>query len=281
LTTHIEQSVKIALAEDLNGLPASQGDITANLIPMQQQLQAEVITREDCVLAGCAWVEETFKQVDPSIHLRWLAKDGDKLTAGSKIFTVQGPARGILTAERTALNFLQTLSATATEVASYVAELTGTHTKLLDTRKTVPGLRQAQKYAVTCGGGHNHRMGLFDAYLIKENHIMACGSIAAAVTAARQQHASVKVEVEVESIDELSQAIAAGADIVMLDNFSLPQIRQAVAVNQGQVKLEVSGNVTRESLRELAMTGVDYVSSGALTKHIQAIDLSLRVSQTL
>jgi len=281
LTTHIKQSVKIALAEDLNGLPASQGDITANLIPMQQQLQAEVITREDCVLAGCAWVEETFQQVDPTIHLRWLAKDGDKLTAGNKIFTVQGPARGILTAERTALNFLQTLSATATEVASYVAELTGTHTKLLDTRKTLPGLRHAQKYAVICGGGYNHRIGLFDAYLIKENHIMACGSIAAAVTAARQQHANVKVEVEVESIDELNQAIAAGADIVMLDNFSLPQIRQAVAVNQGQVKLEVSGNVTRESLRELAMTGVDYISSGALTKHIQAIDLSLRGSHTL
>jgi nicotinate-nucleotide pyrophosphorylase (carboxylating) len=281
LTTHIEQSVKLALAEDLNGLPASQGDITANLIPVQQQLQAEVITREDCVLAGRAWVEETFKQVDATIELTWFANDCDTLTAGSKIFAVQGPARGILTAERTALNFLQTLSATATMVASYVAELAGTRTKLLDTRKTLPGLRQAQKYAVRCGGGHNHRIGLFDAYLIKENHIMACGSIAAAVAAARQQHASVKVEVEVESIDELSQAIDAGADIVMLDNFSLPQIRQAVALNNGKVKLEVSGNVTRESLRELAMTGVDYISSGALTKHVQAIDLSLRVSQTL
>jgi nicotinate-nucleotide pyrophosphorylase (carboxylating) len=269
------------LAEDLNGLPASQGDITANLIPVQQQLQAEVITREDCVLAGRAWVEETFKQVDATIELTWFANDCDTLTAGSKIFAVQGPARGILTAERTALNFLQTLSATATMVASYVAELAGTRTKLLDTRKTLPGLRQAQKYAVRCGGGHNHRIGLFDAYLIKENHIMACGSIAAAVAAARQQHASVKVEVEVESIDELSQAIDAGADIVMLDNFSLPQIRQAVALNNGKVKLEVSGNVTRESLRELAMTGVDYISSGALTKHVQAIDLSLRVSQTL
>lgn len=277
LQKHIKQAVKMALSEDLGGLSADKGDITAQLIPAEQQLRAEVITRETCVLAGQAWVSETFAQLSANIVVTWFAKDGETLQAGQRIFQVKGNARLILTGERTALNFLQTLSATATQVASCVAELKGTKTQLLDTRKTLPGLRLAQKYAVTCGGGKNHRMGLFDAFLIKENHILACGSIHAAVTQARQQHVELPVEVEVESLDELSQAIEAGADIIMLDNFSIDMINQAVSINQGKAKLEVSGNVTRDSLKKLAATGVDYISSGALTKHVQAIDLSLRV----
>jgi nicotinate-nucleotide pyrophosphorylase (carboxylating) len=216
------------------------------LIPSEQKIKAEVITREPCVLAGAEWVNETFRQLEPKIEVIWRAIDGEHLQAGQIIFQVCGPARAILTGERTALNFLQTLSATATQVAACVAELVGTKTKLLDTRKTLPGLRLAQKYAVTCGGGKNHRMGLYDAFLIKENHIMACGSIAKAVDQARLQHNELLVEVEVENLEELTQAIEAGADIVMLDNFTLAQIEQAVNYNQGRAKLEVSGNVTRE-----------------------------------
>lgn len=276
----VTSAVEIALSEDLNGLHVDQGDITANLIPANQNIVADIITREDCVLAGTAWVTETFAQLDRNIQLNWYVKDGDELNANQPIVRVSGNARRILTGERTALNFLQSLSGTATIVAKCVKELAGTNTHLLDTRKTLPGMRLAQKYAVTCGGGKNHRIGLYDAYLIKENHILACGSILAAVTKARQHHADLPVEVEVENIQELHQAIEAKADIVMLDNFSLDMLQQAVIVNKGQCKLEVSGNITIENLQALSALGVDFISSGALTKHVQAIDLSLRVIGT-
>jgi nicotinate-nucleotide pyrophosphorylase (carboxylating) len=276
----IKSAVEIALSEDLNGQDVDYGDITANLIPATQSITADIITREDCVIAGAAWVTETFVQLDKNIQLHWYVKDGDALKANQPIVRVSGNARRILTGERTALNFLQTLSGTATIVAKCVKELAGSNTQLLDTRKTLPGMRLAQKYAVTCGGGKNHRIGLFDAYLIKENHILACGSIQAAVTKARQHHADLSVEVEVENMQELHQAIAAKADIVMLDNFSLGMLKQAVIVNKGQCKLEVSGNITIESLNNLSALGVDFISSGALTKHVQAIDLSLRVAST-
>jgi nicotinate-nucleotide pyrophosphorylase (carboxylating) len=276
----ITAAVRIALSEDLNGLHVDQGDITANLIPANQSITADIITREDCVLCGAAWVTETFAQLDKNIQLQWFAEDGDELKADQPIVRVSGNARRILTGERTALNFLQALSGTATIVAKCVKELAGTNTRLLDTRKTLPGMRLAQKYAVTCGGGKNHRMGLYDAYLIKENHILACGSIQAAVTQARQHHTKLLVEVEVENMQELHQAIEAKADIVMLDNFSLDMLKQAVIVSKGQCKLEVSGNITIESLKTLSALGVDFISSGALTKHVQAIDLSLRVITT-
>jgi nicotinate-nucleotide pyrophosphorylase (carboxylating) len=276
----IKSAVEIALSEDLNGQHADIGDITANLIPVTQSITADIITREDCVLAGAAWVTETFRQLNKDIKLNWYVKDGDQLKANQPIVRVSGNARHILTGERTALNFLQTLSGTATAVAKCVKELAGTNTQLLDTRKTIPGMRLAQKYAVTCGGGKNHRMGVFDAYLIKENHILACGSIQAAVTKAKEQHADLSVEVEVENIQELHQAIEAKADIVMLDNFSLEMLKQAVIVNNGKCKLEVSGNITIDRLKKLSALGVDFISSGALTKHVQAIDLSLRVIET-
>ena len=277
---NIHNAIKIALSEDLNGQDAEHGDITANLIPKSQSITAEVITREDCVLAGQAWVTETFKQLNSDISLQWFAKDGDALKADQLIVSITGNARSILTGERTALNFLQTLSGTATVVAKCVKELAGTKTQLLDTRKTLPGMRLAQKYAVTCGGGKNHRIGLFDAYLIKENHVLACGSIQAAVDKAREHHPDLPIEVEVENIQELHQAIVAKADIVMLDNFSLAMLKEAVKVNSGQCKLEVSGNITIERLKTLSSYGVDFISSGALAKHVQAIDLSLRVIES-
>jgi nicotinate-nucleotide pyrophosphorylase (carboxylating) len=250
------------------------------LIPAHQSIIADIITRENCVLCGTAWVTETFTQLDTNIELQWYVKDGDELQANQPIVRVSGNARRILTGERTALNFLQLLSGTATVVAKCVKELAGTNTQLLDTRKTLPGMRLAQKYAVTCGGGKNHRIGLYDAYLIKENHILACGSIQAAVAKARQHHADLPVEIEVENIQELHQAIEAKADIVMLDNFSLEMLKQAVIVNQGQCKLEVSGNITIENLQALSALGVDFISSGALTKNVEAIDLSLKVIKT-
>jgi nicotinate-nucleotide pyrophosphorylase (carboxylating) len=277
LDTHIKLGVKQALAEDLDGKDADNGDITANLIPASQMVVAEIITREDCVLAGQAWVTETFAQLNGDIQLTWYAKDADHLKANQSIVKIQGNARQVLTGERTALNFLQMLSGTATVVAACVKELAGSQTQLLDTRKTIPGMRLAQKYAVTCGGGKNHRIGLFDAYLIKENHILACGSIKQAVSQARQIHADLPVQVEVENIQELHQAIAAKVDIIMLDNFSIQMTQQAVAINRGQSKLEVSGNITIDRLKILSTVGVDFISSGALTKHVQAIDLSLRV----
>ena len=235
-----------------------------------------MITREDCIFCGKDIIIEVFKQVDPTVQVSVLVNDGDLVTANSTLFTAKGSARAILTAERTALNFVQTLSGTATTTAHYVKELSGTTTQLLDTRKTIPGLRALQKYAVKCGGGANHRIGLFDAFLIKENHIAACGGIEKAVAQAKLNHPSKPVEVEVESQQELKQAIDAGADIIMLDNFSVEQIKQAVILTNKRAKLEVSGNMTLETLKTYSQAGVDFISSGALTKNLQSIDLSMR-----
>lgn len=274
--TLISQLVTLALDEDLNYQSAEQGDITAQLIPQAEQANAKVITREDCIFCGKDLIIEVFKQVDPSVVVNICVNDGDFVSANSTLFTASGSARAILTAERTALNFVQTLSGTATTTAHYVKELNGTSTQLLDTRKTIPGLRALQKYAVKCGGGANHRIGLFDAFLIKENHIAACGGINNAVTQAKLNHADKPIEVEVESFDELEQAINAGADIIMLDNFNPEQIRQAVSITNKRAKLEVSGNMTLETLKAYSQAGVDFISSGALTKNLQSIDLSMR-----
>jgi nicotinate-nucleotide pyrophosphorylase (carboxylating) len=274
--TLISQLVTLALDEDLNNQSAEQGDITAQLIPQAEQANAKVITREDCVFCGKDLIIEVFKQVDPSVVVNICVNDGDLVSANSTLFTASGSARAILTAERTALNFVQTLSGTATTTAHYVKELSGTSTQLLDTRKTIPGLRALQKYAVKCGGGANHRIGLFDAFLIKENHIAACGGINNAVAQAKLNHADKPIEVEVESFDELEQAIDAGADIIMLDNFNPEQIRQAVTITNKRAKLEVSGNMTLETLKAYSQAGVDFISSGALTKNLQSIDLSMR-----
>ncbi|OXY83590.1 carboxylating nicotinate-nucleotide diphosphorylase [Oceanimonas doudoroffii] len=277
LAREIRFNVTAALTEDLGGNLDPRQDITAMLLPEDQQVTAHLITREDGVFCGRDFAEETFVQLGGQVSLHWLVKDGDAITAGQRLLTLSGPARAILTGERTALNFIQTLSAVATATRRYVDLLAGTHCRLLDTRKTLPGLRQALKYAVTCGGGHNHRMGLYDAYLIKENHIFACGGIDKAVREARRLQPEKPVEVEVESLAELVQALAAGADIIMLDNFSVPDMRTAVATTAGRAKLEVSGNVTQETIAGYAATGVDFVSVGALTKHVHALDLSLRV----
>lgn len=267
----IERQVHTALSEDVG-----DGDITAALIPDERLATARLVAREDAVLCGCPWVDEVFRQLAPAVVLTWHASDGQRVTAGRELVTLQGPARALLTGERTALNFLQTLSGTATITANLVAMVTHTRVRLLDTRKTIPGLRSAQKYAVRVGGGTNHRMGLFDAFLIKENHIAACGSIAAAVREARSRAADKPIEVEVESLDELEQAITAGVDIVMLDNFAPALMLEAVELAAGRCKLEASGNIDRESLVTIAETGVDYISIGALTKHCRAIDLSMR-----
>ncbi|WP_199529481.1 carboxylating nicotinate-nucleotide diphosphorylase [Pseudoalteromonas sp. bablab_jr010] len=276
--TLISQLVKLALDEDLNYQSANDGDITAQLIPENEPANAKVITREDCVFCGKDIILEVFNQVDPTVNVEVLVNDGDKVAANSTLFTASGSARAILTAERTALNFVQTLSGTATTTAHYVKELEGTTTQLLDTRKTIPGLRALQKYAVKCGGGANHRIGLFDAFLIKENHIAACGGIDKAVAQAKINHPTKPVEVEVESLDELEQAITAGADIIMLDNFTVEQIQQAVVLTDKRAKLEVSGNMTLETLKTYSQAGVDFISSGALTKNLQSIDLSMRFS---
>ena len=265
-------NVTSALVEDIG-----HGDITAGLIPENRVATARVITRDTMVLAGKLWVEATFMAVDPQLQLQWLVDEGQEVSAGSTLFEVTGKARSLLTAERTALNFLQTLSATATHTRELTTLISGTQAKLLDTRKTLPGLRVAQKYAVLIGGGENHRMGLYDAFLIKENHIMAAGSIAAAISTARAHAPGKMVEVEVETQDELSQAIAAGADRIMLDNFSLDAMRDAVAYTAGRAQLEASGGVNKTSLRAIAETGVDYISLGTLTKDIKAIDLSMRL----
>ncbi|PXX98453.1 carboxylating nicotinate-nucleotide diphosphorylase [Halomonas sp. LBP4] len=272
LAEEIRDAAARLLAEDVG-----PGDITAQLIPDRQWATARVITRETAVLCGVAWVDELFRRLDASVTLRWSAADGDRLEAGQAFLELEGPARSLLTGERAALNLLQTLSATATRTRHYVDLLAGTGVRLLDTRKTLPGLRLAQKYAVTCGGGHNHRIGLYDAFLIKENHIAACGGIAAAVREARDIARDLPVEVEVETFDELDQALAAGADIVMLDNFSLDDMREAVKRNAGRATLEASGNVDETTLRAIAETGVDCISSGALTKDLKAIDLSMRL----
>ncbi|WP_317930894.1 carboxylating nicotinate-nucleotide diphosphorylase [Halioxenophilus sp. WMMB6] len=272
----IEQAVAIALAEDIG-----DGDITAGLIPAEQTAHARIITREDCTLCGRAWVEEVFRQIDPSVSITWHGQDGDSFAANAVLFELAGSARSLLTGERAALNFVQLLSAIATKARYYADLVKDTGIKVLDTRKTIPGLRTAQKYAVTCGGCHNHRIGLFDAFLIKENHISACGGIAATVATAHAQAPGKPVEVEVENLAELEQALEAGADIVMLDNFSLEEMRQAVAINreqyQAKAKLEASGGVNEATLPGIAATGVDLVSIGTLTKDCKAIDLSMRI----
>lgn len=272
----IPPSVAQALREDLGGEIDPCKDITASLLPAEATSHAVVITREAGIFCGKRWVEEVFIQLGNKTQILWHVEDGDAIAADQPLFEITGPSALILTAERTALNFVQTLSGVATEVSRYVAILEGTRTQLLDTRKTLPGLRTALKYAVLCGGGANHRLGLSDAFLIKENHIIATGSIRDTVEKAFWLHPDVPVEVEVESLDELTQALAAGADIVMLDNFTVEQMREAVKQTDGRALLEVSGNVTDETLRIFAETGVDYISVGALTKHVRALDLSMR-----
>jgi nicotinate-nucleotide pyrophosphorylase (carboxylating) len=270
----LPQQVARALAEDIGS-----GDLTAGLIPADRVGRAAVITREPAIVCGMPYVEASFHAVDPRVRLDWRVAEGDSAAANQLLFTLEGPARALLTAERTALNFLQLLSGTATAAHSYAVLLEGTKCRLLDTRKTIPGLRSAQKYAVRIGGGHNHRMGLFDGILIKENHIMAAGSIAGAVAAAKLGGTQIPVEVEVENMSELRQAIAAGADIAMLDEFSLEAMREAVAVNAGAakpLKLEASGGITAATIRDIAETGVDFISVGSITKHVRAIDLSMR-----
>ena len=272
LAEEIRDAAARLLAEDVG-----PGDITAGLIPAEQHAQARVITREACVLCGVAWVDELFRRLDPTVALRWQAADGDRLAAGQAFLELEGSARSLLTGERAALNLLQTLSATATRTRHFVDLIGDTGVRLLDTRKTLPGLRLAQKYAVACGGGHNHRLGLWDAFLIKENHIAACGGIAAAVQEARDIARDLPVEVEVETFEELDQALAAGADVIMLDNFGLDELREAVRRSAGRATLEASGNVDETTLRAIAETGVDCISSGALTKDVKAIDLSMRL----
>ena len=273
LTSEIEANVRRALSEDVGS-----GDITAQLIPAERLAHATVISRDAAIICGTAWVDAVFRQLDDRVAVHWQVADGDRISPNQALFHLEGPARALLTGERSALNFLQTLSAVATHCQHYADIVQGTGIKILDTRKTLPGLRLAQKYAVTCGGCHNHRIGLFDAFLIKENHIAACGSIDAAVKAAHQIAPGKPVEVEVESLNELREALAAGADIVMLDELSLIDMREAVKINQGKAKLEASGGVNESTLRAIAETGVDYVSIGTLTKDVKAVDLSMRLS---
>lgn len=269
----IDSQVKLALLEDIG-----REDLTANLIPVDAISSATLITREDATICGMQWFERVFKQLDASVSLSWKAQDGDRVKANTVICELHGPARALLTGERTAMNFLQTLSGTATLSSIYSDAVAGLPVKVLDTRKTLPGWRIAQKYAVKCGGCFNHRVGLYDGILIKENHIMAAGSISNAVNQAKALSAGVPIEVEVENLSELDQALAAGADIILLDNFDLADLKQAVTVNQGQSKLEASGGITLDNIRSIAETGVDRISVGALTKDIKAIDLSLRFS---
>ena len=270
----LPQQVAAALAEDIRG-----GDLTAALIPPEKNGRATVITREAAILCGIPYVEATFRQVDRRVKFNWRADEGEAVSANQILFSVDGPARALLTGERTALNFLQLLSGTATAAHRFAQLLQGTRCRLLDTRKTIPGLRTAQKYAVRVGGGHNHRMGLFDGILIKENHIAAAGAIALAVVAAKRNGASVPVEVEVEDLAQLQAAIDAGADIAMLDNFSLEAMRAGVALNaraKRPLKIEASGGITSDTIRAIAETGVDYISVGSITKHVHAVDLSMR-----
>ena len=264
-----------ALREDIGS-----GDVTARLIPPERQARASVLSREAAVICGTDWFDETFRQLDARVAVHWLVQEGSAVTPGTVLCKLTGPARALLTGERTALNFLQLLSATATVTAQHVRAAAGTACRVLDTRKTIPGLRTAQKYAVRCGGGQNHRLGLYDMVLIKENHIAAAGSIAAAVQEARRQAPGVPIEVETENLGEFAQALAAGSDVIMLDEFSLADMRRAVELNREAArpaKLEASGSVNLPALAAVAATGVDYVSAGALTKHIQAVDLSMRL----
>ena len=276
LPPDIAATVRQALAEDVGA-----GDLTAGLIPENRVVRAQVIAREDAVLCGTAWFDEVFRQLDRRVRVEWNARDADAVRENQVLCTLEGPARAILTGERSALNFLQTLSGTATVTRRYVDAVRGTKAIVLDTRKTLPGLRTAQKYAVRCGGGQNHRMGLYDAILIKENHIAAAGSVAAAVATARHgAPAGSPVEVEVESLAQLNEALAAGADRILLDNFSLKRLREAVQAAVGRARLEASGGVTLDNIRAIAETGVDCISIGALTKHVRAVNLSLRFEST-
>lgn len=269
---YVTETVTRALLEDVG-----TGDLTASLIDSSAPASATIMTRDAGILCGMAFASEAFRQTDPACQLNWQLADGDSLSAGDELCRIQGPARALLTAERTALNFIQLLSGTATTASLYAARVAHTGVKLLDTRKTLPGLRLAQKYAVACGGCHNHRIGLFDAFLIKENHIAAAGSISAAISTARRAATGKLIEVEVETTEELHQALDAGADRIMLDNFSLEQLCEAVKAARGRAELEASGNVTDETLVSIAETGVDLISIGALTKHVRALDLSMRL----
>jgi len=268
----IAADVERVFAEDIGS-----GDATADLLPAQASASATLTCREDAVMAGIDWFNACFRRLDPQVQIDWAVSDGDRVSAGSVICRLRGKARALVSAERSALNFLQLLSGTATATAAHVAAVAGSGVRVLDTRKTVPGLRLAQKYAVRCGGGHNHRVGLYDAILVKENHIIAAGGIKAAADAARRLHPKLLLEIEVENLDELQQALDAGADRIMLDNFTLPLMREAVAIAKGRAELEISGNVDLSTIGEYASTGVDYISVGALTKHVRAVDLSLRL----
>ncbi len=275
LPADLAAQVDAALREDIGS-----GDVTAALVPEAQRVRGRVVTREAAVLCGRAWAEETFRRLDVRVQLKWHAEDGERLAVQQVVFDIAGPARAVLSGERTALNFLQLLSATATVTRRFVEAVAGTSCRILDTRKTLPGLRSAQKYAVRCGGGDNHRMGLYDQVLIKENHIAAAGSLTGAIEAARRSAPGLKVEVEVESLAELEEALNSAPDIIMLDEFSLADMRTAVSLRQARgraVKLEASGSVSLEAVREIAVTGVDYISIGALTKHVHAVDLSMRL----
>jgi nicotinate-nucleotide pyrophosphorylase (carboxylating) len=271
LPNDIQTTVARALAEDIG-----TGDVTAGLIPAAKQASATVISREEATLCGVAWFNDVFRQLDPTVQIEWQYQDGDKVAANALLCTLRGSARSILSGERAALNFLQTLSATATATRRYVDLIAHTACRILDTRKTLPGLRTAQKYAVLCGGGTNHRIGLYDRVLIKENHIMAAGSITAAIQQARALHPGILVEVETENLQELAEATAAHADIIMLDEYSLADMREAVRVTAGKIPLEASGGVSPETLVAIAETGVDFVSIGGITKHVRAVDLSMR-----
>lgn len=271
LPEDIPDTVERALLEDIGS-----GDLTASLVP-DTAARAELVTHEDAVLCGTAWADEVFRQLDTRVRVTWLRRDGERIVAGSVIAYFEGPARALLTGERCALNFLQTLSGTATQATRYAEALRGTHCKVLDTRKTIPGLRRAQKYAVSCGGGHNHRLGLYDAVLIKENHITAAGSVTTALAQARAAVATgISIEIEVENLNQLREALNAGATRVLLDNFDLKGLAAAVRETAGQATLEASGGITLDNIHAIAETGVDYISVGSLTKHVRAIDLSLR-----
>ncbi len=267
----INHSVNTALEEDIG-----TGDVTAASFNNHEIASAQVICREDAVLCGQKWFELAFHKLDPNIEIAWHVNDGGLLHKDITVCTLSGSAQAILTGERTALNFLQTLSGTATKTKTYVDRISGTNVKILDTRKTLPGMRYAQKYAVRCGGGTNHRMGLYDVILIKENHIATAGSVSKAVNEAKQQYPSIKLEVEVENVKQLKEALNTAADVILLDNFSLSELENAVAFTDGKKKLEASGNMTLENIREVAKTGVDFISIGAITKHVQAVDYSMR-----
>ncbi len=274
LLDEVRENVRIALAEDVG-----TGDITAQLIPADKQVRARVITREDATIAGAAWVNEVFRQVDGQVNITWHVTDGERVQANQVLFELEGPARALLTGERAALNFMQTLSAVATRCQYYADMVSDLPVKLLDTRKTLPGLRLAQKYAVTCGGCHNHRIGLYDVFLIKENHITACGGITRAVEKARSIAPEKPIEVEVENLDEFAEALATSADIIMLDELSYDDMREAVRINAGRVKLEASGGINEGNLAEVARTGVDFISMGALTHSVSSLDISFNLTQ--